>query len=152
MPLLIFCDLTSCLIGIVFLNLIWVLCVSVLVLLFYFIVFILIGGWVPYNIILVLPYIDRNLPWVYMRSPSWTPLPPPSPSHPCGSSQCTCPKHPGSCIEPGLAIHVTCDNIHVSMSFSQVSPPSPSPTESKRLLYICVSFAVSHTGLWLTSF
>ena len=27
-----------------------------------------------------------NPPWVYMCSPSWTPLPPPSPSHPSGSS------------------------------------------------------------------
>ena len=42
-----------------------------------------------YNIVLVLPYIDMNLPWVYMCSPSWTPLPHPSPSHPSGSSQCT---------------------------------------------------------------
>ena len=31
-----------------------------------------------YNIVLVLPYIDMNPPWVYMCSPSWTPshLPP----------------------------------------------------------------------------
>ena len=35
-----------------------------------------------------------NPPWVYMCSPSWTPFPPPSPSHPSGSSQCTSPKHP----------------------------------------------------------
>ena len=34
-----------------------------------------------------MPYIDLNPPWVYMCSPSWTPLPPPSPSHPSGSSQ-----------------------------------------------------------------
>ena len=39
-----------------------------------------------YSIVLVLPYIDLNLPWVYLCSPSWTPLPPPSPSHPSGSS------------------------------------------------------------------
>ena len=41
-----------------------------------------------------LPYIDMNQPWVYMCSPSWTPLPPPSPSHPSGSTQCTSPEHP----------------------------------------------------------
>ena len=58
-----------------------------------------------YNIVLVLPYIDLNLPWVYICSPSWTPVPPPSPSHPSGSSQCTSPEHPVSCIKPGLAIH-----------------------------------------------
>ena len=42
-----------------------------------------------YYIVLVLPYIDLNPPWVYMYSCSWTPLLPPSPSHPSGSSQCT---------------------------------------------------------------
>jgi len=47
-----------------------------------------------------------NPPWVYMCSPPWTPLPLPSPSHASGSSQCTSPKHPVSCIEPGLAIHL----------------------------------------------
>ena len=73
-------------------------------------------------------------------------LPPPSPYHPSGSSQCTSPKLPVSCIEPGLAIQFIYDIIHVFMSFSQSIPP-PSPTESKRLLYISVSFAVSHTGL-----
>ena len=31
-----------------------------------------------YNIVLVLPYINMNLPWVYLCSQSWTPLPPPS--------------------------------------------------------------------------
>ena len=46
-----------------------------------------------YNIVLVLPYIDLNPPWVYMCSPSWSPLPTPSPSHPSGSSQCTSPEH-----------------------------------------------------------
>ena len=44
-----------------------------------------------------------NPPQVYMCSPSWTLLPPPSPFHPSGLSQCTSPKHPVSCIEPGLA-------------------------------------------------
>ena len=73
--------------------------------------------------------------------------PPPSSNHPSGSSQCTSPKHPVSCIEPGLAIRFIYDIIHVSMPFSQIIPPSPSPTESKRLFYTSVSFGVSHTGL-----
>ena len=75
--------------------------------------------------------------------PILNPLPPPSPFHPSGSSQCTSPKHPVSCIEPGLAICFTCDNLHVSMPFSQTIPPSPSPTESKRLFYISVSLLLS---------
>ena len=37
-----------------------------------------------------------NPPKVYMCSLSWTLLPPPSPYHPSGSSQCTSPKHPGN--------------------------------------------------------
>ena len=96
-----------------------------------------------YNIVLVLPYIDLNPPWVYMCSPSWTPLPPPSPSHPSGSSQCTNPKHPVSCIKPGLAIHFTYDNLHVSMPLSHIILPSPSPTEFKRLFNISVSLFLS---------
>ena len=87
-----------------------------------------------YNIVLVLPNIEMNPPQVYMCSPSWTLLPPPSPYHPSGSSQCTSPKHPVSCIEPGLATHFIHDIIHVSMLFSQIFPPSSSPTESIRLI------------------
>ena len=96
-----------------------------------------------YNIVLVLPYINMNPPQVYTWSPSWTPLPPPSLYHPSGSSQCTSPKHPVSCIEPGLVIPFIYDIIHVSMPFSQIIPPSPSPTESKRLFYTSVSLLLT---------
>ena len=88
--------------------------------------------------------IKMNPPQVYMCSPSCTLLPPPSPYHPSGSSQCTSPKHPVSCIEPGLAtrfIYI----IHVSMPFSQIIPPFPSPTESERLFYTSVSLLLSRT-------
>ena len=53
------------------------------------------------------------------------------------------PKHPVSCIEPGLAICFTYSNIHVSMLFSQIIPPSPSPTESKSLCFTSVSVLLS---------
>ena len=81
---------------------------------------------------------------VYTCPPSWTLLPPPSLYHPSESSQCTSPKHPVSCIEPGLATHFIYDIIHVSMPFSQIIPPSPSPTESKRLFYTSVYLLLSH--------
>ena len=61
--------------------------------------------------------------------------PPPSPSHPSGSSQCTSPEHPVSCIEPRLAIHFKYDNLYVSTPSSYIILPSPSPTGSKRLFY-----------------
>ena len=82
-----------------------------------------------------------NPPLVYTCSPSWTLLPPPSPYPPSGSSQCTSPKHPVSCIEPGLATCFIYDIIHVSMPFSQIIPPSP--TESKRLFYTSMSLLLS---------
>ena len=69
---------------------------------------------------------------------------PPSPYHLSGSSQCTSPKHPVSCIEPRLAIRFLHDIIHVSMPFSLVIPPSPSPTESKILFYTSVFLLLSH--------
>ena len=102
-----------------------------------------------YNIVLVLPYINMNPPQVNTCSQSWTPLPHPSPSHPSGSSQCTSPKLPVSCIEPGLAIHFLYDIIHVLMPFSQIILLSLSHRVQKTVLYICVSFAVLHIELSL---
>ena len=80
------------------------------------------------------------------------PIPPPSPYHPSGSSQCTSPKHLVSCIEPGLAIHFIYDIIHDSMPFSQIMPPLPSPHHptlalshrvQKTVLYTSVSLLLS---------
>ena len=48
-----------------------------------------------------------------------------------------------SCIQPGLVICFTLDNIHVSMLFSQIIPPLPSPIESKSLFYTSVSLFLS---------
>ena len=47
--------------------------------------------------------------------------PPPSPYHPSGSSQCTSPKHPVSCIEPGLVSYMI---LHI---FQCHSPKSSHP-------------------------
>ena len=85
--------------------------------------FILIGGKLLYSIVLVLPYINMSLPQVYTCSPSWT----------------------------GNSFHIwyyTC--------FNAVLPNHPTLALSHRVqnsgLYICVSFAVSYTGLLLPSF
>ena len=82
-------------------------------------------------------------------------LNPPSTSLPIPSlwvTQCTNPEHPVLCIEPGLAIGFTYDNY----MFQCHSPYHPSLSLSHRVqktvLYVCVSFAVSHTGLSLPSF
>ena len=83
------------------------------------------------------------LPWVYMCTPSWTPLQPPSPSHPSGLSQYTCFECPVSCIELWLVIYFTYGNMYVSILFSQIIPPSPFPTESKRLFFTSVSLLLS---------
>ena len=82
-----------------------------------------------YNIVLVLPNMEMNPPQVYLCSPSWTLLPPPSPYHPSGSSQCTSSKHPVSCIKPGLVTHF----IHDIYMFQCHSPKSPHPSLSHRV-------------------
>ena len=79
-------------------------------------------------------------------------LPIPFPYHSSGSFQCTSPKHPVSCIEPGLATRFIHDILHVSMPFSQIFPTlSLSHRVHKTVLYISVFFAVSYTGLLLPS-
>jgi len=96
-----------------------------------------------YSIVLVLPYIDLNLPWVYLCSPSWTPLPPPSPSHPSGSSSAPTLSilYYALNLDWRLVSHmiITCFNVIL-----HIIPPFPSPTESKRLFYTSVSLLLSH--------
>ena len=74
--------------------------------------------------------------------PILNPSPPPSPSHPSWSSQCTSPEHPVSCLEPGLAIIFTYDKIHVSRLFSQIIPPLPS-LRVQSLFFASVSLFLS---------
>ena len=60
-----------------------------------------------------------------------------------------------SCIKPGLVICFTVGNIHVSVLFSQIIPPTThvfSHRVQKSVLYICVSLSVLHIGLSLPSF
>ena len=79
-----------------------------------------------------------NPPRVHMSSPSWTPLLPPSPSHPSGSSQCTSPEHPVSCIDLDWRFVS-----HMIIYMFQCHSPKPSHPHtlpgSKRLCYTFVS-------------
>jgi len=111
----------------------WLACTSSFFFSFAFEIFYFYLFFLLYSIVLVLPYSDMNPPWVYICSPS----------HLSGSFQCNSPEHPVSCIESGLAICFTYDNLHVSMPFSHIIPPSPSPTESKRLFYTSASLLLS---------
>ena len=74
----------------------------------------------------------HTLTWIshgYICVPqSWSLLPPPSPSHPPGLSQSTSFGYPASCIKLALVIYFTYGNIHVSMLFSHIILPLPSPT------------------------
>ena len=71
---------------------------------------------------------------------------PPPTSHPTSSLRIISVHQPqASCIriEHRLVIRFLHDSIHVSMPFSQVIPPSPSPSESKSPLYTSVSLLLS---------
>ena len=76
-----------------------------------------------------------NLPQVYMCPAH--PEPPPTPFSPLLSrlSKSTGFECPASCVELSLVIYLTYGNTHVSVLFSQITPPLPSPTESKSLFF-----------------
>ena len=67
--------------------------------------------------------------------------PPPtfSSPYPSALSQSTSFGCPVSCRELALVIYFTYGNAHVSMLFSQIILPSPSPTESRSLFFTSVS-------------
>ena len=100
-----------------------------------------------YNIVLVLPYIDINPPWVYMCSPSWTPLPPPSSPHPSGSSQCTNPStlYNASNLDWRFFSHVI---IYMFQCHSPISshprplPQSPKDCSIHLCLFCCLTYRV----------
>ena len=79
-----------------------------------------------------------------MCSPSWPSIPPPSPSHPSGSFQCNSPEDPVSCIEPGLVICFTYDNIlfqfySLKSSHPHLLPQSPTVCSLHLCLFCCLA-------------
>ena len=85
-----------------------------------------------------------NQPWVYICPPVLNLIPtslsiPSLWVVPVHQPRAPCIMHR---IWPGDSFQ--CDNLHVSVTFSQIISPSPSPTESKRLFYTSVSTLLSH--------
>ena len=93
-----------------------------------------------------LPYINMNLPQVHACSPYWTPFPIPS-------LWVISVHHTSSIMHRTW----TGDSFHIwyYRSFNVILPKHPTLALSHRVqktvLYICVSFAVSHTGLSFSS-
>ena len=94
-----------------------------------------------YNTVLVLPYININPPRVYTCSQSWTQLPPHTISLGHPSAPAPSILYATSNLDWRFVSYMII--IHVSMPFSQIIPPFPSPTESKRLFYTSVSLLLS---------
>ena len=96
-----------------------------------------------YKIVMVsVIYHHESATGIHVYPPSWAPLPPPSPPYPSRLSQSTSFGCPASCIK----LDFTYGNVYVSMLFSQIIPPSPSPTESKSLFFMSVSTPVFLPG------
>ena len=122
------------------------------IILFLMNLFILIGGQLLYNILVVfaIHWHESAMGVHVFPNPNPTPTTLPIPSLwvvPVHRFEC-----PVSCIKLGLFIYFTYSNIHVSMLFSQIITPLHSPRVQRSVLYICVSFAVWHIGSSLLSF
>ena len=105
------------------------------------------------NTILVLPYIDMNLPRVYMSSQSWTPFPPLSPYHLSGSSQCTAPSvlYPISNLDWQFASYMIVYMIQCHSPKS--SHPLPLPQSPKVCsIHLCLFCCLTYRFIIFSSF
>ena len=94
-----------------------------------------------YNTVLVLPYIDMNPPWGYMCSPSWTPLPPPSPKQ-TGAPAPSTLSH-ASNLDWRFVSHMI---IYMFQCHSPVSShPCPLPQSPKDCsIHLCLFFCLAY--------
>ena len=93
----------------------------------------------------VLPYINMNQSQVHIGPPILNPSPTSLPS----LSLWLVPEHwlscPASGIELALVLCFTYGNARVSTLFSQIIPPSPSPSESKNLFSVFPLLPLHHS-------
>ena len=88
-----------------------------------------------------------NQPWMCTCPPFWTPLPPPSPFHPSGSSQCTGPEHPvyalnleWRSISHMIIYMFKCYSF--KSSHSRLLPQSPKVCSLHLCLFCCLKYRV----------
>ena len=96
----------------------------------------------------ILYWFCHTLTWIH-NGCTCVPHPEP-PSHlppypiPLGYPSAPAPSILYHALDLDWRFHFTYDNLHVSKPFSHINPPSPSPTESKRLFHISLSLLLSH--------
>ena len=94
-----------------------------------------------------LSYIDMNQPWIYMYSPSRSPLPPPAPPNPSGSSQCTRSEHLSHASNLGwrsvsLQIIYMFRCCSLETSHPHLIPQSPKLCSVHLCLFSCLAYRV----------
>ena len=94
-----------------------------------------------------MPYIDMNQPWIYMYSPSRSPLPPPSLPDPSGSSQCTRSEHLSHTshlgwwsVSPLIVYLFQCCPLETS--HPRLLPQSPKVCSVHLCLFFCFAYRV----------